>query len=258
MKHYIFYKTTYTKNGKFYYGSHHGSLNDNYRGSNKVIKSIQKKTGNKFLKRDNLRFFATKDEMLKFEDRFLKLYDLANNKMAYNFKNSANGGDTWSQMDVDEKIKRKKLLSSKISGKQNGNYGKELSEEIKNKIRISKIGVPIHTEEHKKNTSIRIKKEWDSGKRKISEKFKAASNNRKGKKNTTETRLKISMMLKNSEKHKKGRLLAAITRREKYIKRLIQFKGLLKENKTKEEIMLELNIKKPTFNKYKQDYKKLI
>jgi hypothetical protein len=258
LKYFIFYKTTYFKSGKYYYGSHHGYLNDKYRGSNKVIKNIQRKSGNIFLKRENLRIFDSREKMLEFEDRFLKLYNLANDKMSYNFKNTANGGDTWAHLTENEKNIRKHKLSKKISGIGNGNYGKNMPQDRKDKMIKTKTGVPIHTEEHKRLTSIRMKNEWKNGLRVLSENFKASNNNRKGKKNTKDTNIKISVGLKNSENHKQGRLSAAVTRRKNYIKRLIEFNDLLNQNKTKAEIVLYFNIKNSTFNKYKSDYKKLI
>ena len=107
-KQFIFYKVTYINDGRFYYGSHYGYLNDSYRGSNKIIHAIQKKHGNKSLIRENLKIFNDKSSMFKFESRFLSIYKLDKNPECLNFTTNGCGGDTWSQMSDDEKIARKK------------------------------------------------------------------------------------------------------------------------------------------------------
>ena len=149
-KYFIFYKTTYTKDGRYYFGSHYGELADCYRGSNKVIKSIQKIHGNTFLIRENLRLFSTQEECYAFEDRFLKLYNLAVDPKSLNFKNSANGGNTWGHMTEAEKTIRKEKISIGNKGAKNVNYGKPMPASRKEKMVRTKTGVSIHSDEHKK------------------------------------------------------------------------------------------------------------
>lgn len=133
-KKFIFYKTTYNKNGKYYYGSHHGYENDEYRGSSKIIKNIIKKHGISELIRENLKFFNSKEEMMLFEDKFLKLWDLASDKNSFNMKNSAQGGNT----TINFTDKQKRDLSEKLS---KANKGRKITwiDKIKNKLKGKSI-----------------------------------------------------------------------------------------------------------------------
>lgn len=250
-KQFIFYKTTYIKDGRFYYGSHYGYLNDNYRGSNKIINSIKRKHGLKFLQRENLKTFNSKNDIYAFESRFLKLFKLDENHMCMNFTTNGEGGDTWSHMSESEKAIRKKNLSEKISGPKNGNYGRKFTDEHLRKISESKAGVPIHSAEYKRKLSERIKKEFEDGTRDRYH-LKQFSNNRKGVKLDKDHKKSISNGLKASKKYKEGRLKSAETKRLKLEKRLNKFEMLIKEGYFKEYILQELNIKSPTWYKYKK------
>lgn len=250
-KQFIFYKTTYTKDGRFYYGSHYGYLDDNYRGSNKIIKAIKRKSGLEFLQRENLKIFNNKKDMYAFESRFLKFFKLDKNPMCMNFTTNGEGGDTWSHMSESEKAIRKKKLSEKISGSGNGNYGRKFTDEHLKKMSESKIGVPVHSEENKKKISERLKREFEDGTR---DRYflKQFSGNRKGVKLDKDHKKSISIGLKASKKHKEGRLKTAETKRLKLEQRLTKFEKLINEGYSKEYILQELNIKLPTWYKYKR------
>lgn len=249
IKLYIFYKTTYLKDGRYYYGSHYGYIDDNYRGSNKVIKSIIKKNGISLLIRENLKFFDSEFEMYEFESRFLKFYKLDKNPLCLNFTTNAKGGDTWSHMTEEEKKERKQKLSEKLSGSGNGNYGRNFTQSHLKKMSESRMGIPIHSDEHKKITSERIKKEWDDGKRtNILIKY---CDNRKGTVQSDETRKLISDGLRNSKKYKDGREKAAETRRKKFAERLDNFRELYNSGCTQDYIMEKFNQKFSTYTKYK-------
>ena len=228
-------------------------MDDNYRGSNKVIHQITKKHGINFLIRDNLKIFNTREDCLKFEDRFLKLFNLKDDPNSFNFKNSANGGDTWSHMNESEKLKRKKLLSSKISGKGNGNYGKAMPESVKLKMINSKTGVPIHSEEYKEKISQRMKEEWKLGKRKNN--LIKYSDNRKGKNNGIEWNSKISEGIKKSKKYKEG----IQKYNEQKIKitniKLLKVKLEIESGIKDSEILEKYNIKKITLYTWKKKIK---
>jgi hypothetical protein len=252
-KLHIFYKVIYLVDGRYYYGSHTGRLEDNYRGSNKVIHQILKKRGIKFLIRENLRTFNTREECLAFEDRFLKLYNLKDDPKSLNFKNSAKGGDTWSHMTEEDKLKRKSNLSSKISGERNGNYGKPMPEERKKKMIESKTGVPIHTEEHKLKTSIRVKAEWETGKRKNN--LLQYCDNRKGKTNGEEWNSNISNGVKNSKLYKEGISKRSENKLKESNLRLIEVKFDILSGMTDHQITEKYNIKQTTLYTWKRKIK---
>lgn len=252
-KFYIFYKTVYIKTGQYYYGSHHGTLIDSYRGSNKIIKSIQRKYGNSVLTRENLRIFDSPIDCFKFEDRFLKLYDLANDSNCLNMKNSAQGGDTWKNMSYSDKTKRKELLSSKISGKNNGNYGNPMPIDRKEKMILSKLGKSIHSDEYKKNTSIRVKQEWQNGKR-INYLINY-TNNRLGKSNSTETNTKISNSIKQSATYKQSRVNAASLIINRMNLKLKEVKQLIVDGLSDYEIINLYDIKPVTLYSWKKKIK---
>lgn len=248
-KVYIFYRTTYLGDGRYYYGSHHGYINDNYRGSNKIIRSIIRKHGISQLLRENLRFFNTGSEMYEFESRFLRLYKLDKNPMCMNFTTNGNGGDTWSHMSEAERKERKKRLSDSLSGAGNGNYGRTFSESHLKKMSESREGISIHSDEHKKRISERMKKEWADGNR--NNNLINYCNNRKGKSQTNETKKAISEGIKNSKKYRDSRKKASETRHSNFIKRLNEFRSLYNSGCTRIEIMEIMNQKPSTYSKYK-------
>ena len=59
MKTYIFYKTVNTKNGKYYYGSHSGNVNDGYLGSGLALAEAIVKYGKGSFIRYDLKVFET-------------------------------------------------------------------------------------------------------------------------------------------------------------------------------------------------------
>lgn len=252
----IFYKVTYINDGRYYYGSHSGSLDDNYRGSNKIIHQIRRKYGINVLLRENLRIFDTKADCFKFEDRFLKLYNLKDDPNSLNFKNSANGGDSWSHMSVDEKIKRKSILSSKLSGVNNGNFGKPMPGERKQKMIDSKIGVPIHSDSNKAKISERLKIEWAEGIRKNP--FNGKFDNRKGKQNTDEWNSNISNGLKNSDIFKESRKTYANKVIEKNNKKLKNVKDDIDNGMSDQQLLEKYNIKSITLYTWKKKIKNRI
>ena len=103
----------------------------------------------------------------------------------------------------------------------------------------SKIGKPIHSEEHKLNMSKRIKEEWNSGKREhIRNKLRDAgiknAKERRGVKLTQAHKDKVSNALKNSVKYKDGRLKFQRTIEEKKKNRANLIKEYLKTHNNHE------------------------
>lgn len=248
-KVYIFYRTIYLGDGRYYYGSHRGYINDNYRGSNKIIRSIIKKHGISQLIRENLRFFNSELEMYEFESRFLRLYKLDKNPMCMNFTTNGNGGDTWYHMSEAERNERKRRLSDSLRGTRNGNYGRTFSESHLKKMSESRKGISIHSDEHKKRTSARMRKEWADGNR--NNILINHCNNRKGKTQTNETKKAISEGIKNSKKYVDSRKKASETRHSNFIKRLDEFRSLYNSGCTRIEIMERMDQKPSTYSKYK-------
>lgn len=108
---YYFYKTINLINGKYYYGS--GSLRKPYHGSGKnIIRAIKKYGINNFTT-EKLRFFDTREEAYRFEDRFLKLYKISSDRNSYNIKDSALGGDPFTNNPNKEKLRENYRKSMK-------------------------------------------------------------------------------------------------------------------------------------------------
>lgn len=138
MKTYIFYKTINTKNGKYYYGSHSGISNDGYLGSGLALGEAIVKYGKDSFIRYDLKIFETAIDMYRFEDRFLKLYNLAADKNCYNLKNAARGGNTivnYTEEEIIEEYKKRAIKIKKSLKVYFDNNPKEpLTEETKKKI----------------------------------------------------------------------------------------------------------------------------
>lgn len=84
-----FYVITNQINGRYYYGS--GEKN-NYEGSGKILKRAYKKYGKESFEGKILRLFNTREEAFEFERRFLSLYKLDKDPIAYNVCRNASGG----------------------------------------------------------------------------------------------------------------------------------------------------------------------
>jgi hypothetical protein len=176
MKQYIFYKTVNLKNGKYYYGSHYGFAGDGYLGSGLVLSDAIIKYGKESFIRYDLKIFETNDELFSFEDRFLKLHNLAKDTKCYNVKNAARGGYTLVNYTEDELIQHykkvsdslklyrknnkvthsdetKKILSQKKLGENHWIYGTNRPLEVKRKISEKLTGVK-HSESRKENMKL--------------------------------------------------------------------------------------------------------
>lgn len=129
-----------------------------------------------------------------------------------------------------------------------------MPESTKKKIKESKLGKSVHSEEYKKKLSERVKREWDNGERVY---VKPDNCDYWAGKNLSEIhKNKISIGLKNSEKHKLGREKASVKIHNKFLKKVNAFRLLFDQNKNKKEIMLRLNMAEPTYYKYLRLIKK--
>ena len=153
MKNY-FYKITNLVNGKFYYGSGSRKI---YLGSGFILKRAKVKYGEENFKIEKLKFFETRKEAYEFEDKFLKLYNIASLKESYNIINNAHGGNYWKYMSDEQKdiikLKISKLhkgrkhsdktrerMSKTNLGENNPMYGTKASKETREKMSKANLG----------------------------------------------------------------------------------------------------------------------
>ena len=129
-----------TINEKWYIGSHNGS-NPNYKASGEAINAAFEKYGiQNFICR---KFYC--ENYREVEDRILKKLDAANDRMSYNLKNSAVGGDTsknidYSKLSVAMKGRSKSTEHKlKIGAGNRGTKRPDLSERNRNSGRKCSI-----------------------------------------------------------------------------------------------------------------------
>ena len=114
----------------------------------------------------------TKDEACELEKEYISKYNSTDKKFGYNCSLGGESGNYGVKANDD----LRKRLSEMRSGEKNHNYGKKMSEEVKDKIRKKKIGKTL-SEEHKKKISESLYKNpptkgvkmSDSKKRKLSD-----------------------------------------------------------------------------------------
>lgn len=84
MYHY-FYKITNTINEHYYVGIHSTeNLNDGYFGSGKDLKKAIRKFGKSSFKKENLKFFDSREELSEYEKNYIKEYDCLSDPICYN------------------------------------------------------------------------------------------------------------------------------------------------------------------------------
>lgn len=128
------YITTNLINGRQYIGQHKGGGEDNYLGSGSLLKLAINKYGKENFKREILEFASTKEELDELERYYIALAQATTNSKFYNIHEGGNGGNTmvgWSEVDKED---FKKKMSEVTSGELNGMYGRNHSEETRNKI----------------------------------------------------------------------------------------------------------------------------
>jgi hypothetical protein len=152
----IIYKTTNLVNGKQYIGrdSHN---NPNYLGSGPLLKKAIKKYGKQNFKKEIIEECSSFEQMVQREEYWLNYYDVGNNPLFYNIQNCGTG-----------------VI---LIGKRNHFYGKNHSEETKQKLREINIG----------------RKHTDESKLKISNATRGEKHPLYGKKMSDETKLKMRL-----------------------------------------------------------------
>lgn len=130
------YKWTNLTNGRWYVGSHSGTVDDGYIGSGKVFKSAIKKYGIHNFKRDIL---YVGEDFIDQENYYLKLWNAAEDINSYNIASKAIGGLGFIKGCIPwNKGKR----YSKRKGQIPWNLGKSFSKEAIHKMRLAKLGKP--------------------------------------------------------------------------------------------------------------------
>ncbi len=135
---YYFYKTTNLLNGMYYYGVGH---KNNYLGSGKFFKRTLKKYGPYNFEKIILKWFNSPEDAFKFEDRFLKIFNLKDDKNSYNLCNNSFGGDTMpvkGTKEYEDRIRKMSKTSTINNYKVWANRDYEERKKIGNKISHSK------------------------------------------------------------------------------------------------------------------------
>jgi group I intron endonuclease len=171
----IIYEIKNKINGKSYIGQHSSDELGTYWGSGKLIKRAIKKYGIENFERTILERCSNKKELDEREKYWIREKDSINT--GYNLTEGGTGGDTSKFINYSEEWKegqrnRTKLYwdllseeghkerSIKISGENNGMFGKTHSEETKNKISKAKRG-KSHSKEHAEK--LKGKVPWNKG-----------------------------------------------------------------------------------------------
>ncbi len=198
MKHIVFL-TTNVINDMIYIGVHtvkDENKDDGYRGSGNYISSAIKKYSKESFHRETLFTYKTRQEALDKEAEIVTSEFVARED-TYNLRTGGLGGCAHS-----EETKRK-MSFSKI-GPKNFNYNKKFSEETKEKLRVSHMGIACgelsvwygrkHTEESKeKNRKKHLgKKHTKETIQKMRQTKLGKKNPMFGRKHVVETRQKIS------------------------------------------------------------------
>lgn len=160
--HYI-YKITNLINGKVYIGRHSTkNIDDGYMGSGTVLRESIKKHGKQNFIKEILEYTKTFDELCNLEEEYIKKYKTKYGKMCYNISNKSCGYEYGNKIPEEELKRRRennlgsknpmygknikdymtpqkydlwrKHISESTSGKNNPRFGKEVSQQTRDKI----------------------------------------------------------------------------------------------------------------------------
>jgi hypothetical protein len=131
-KCYNVYKTTNLVNGKFYWGVHDSTdENDGYLGSGTVLRKAIKKYSEDSFKRKTMVIYETAGAAY-FDERLIVNQEMVDDEMCYNNRIGGKGG--WEHIDNKG---NKNPMFGRI-GEDSPNYGSKRSEETKKKMRKPK------------------------------------------------------------------------------------------------------------------------
>lgn len=148
-KHNYFYKTTNLINGKYYYGIRSTDKRpetDNYFGSGKALKHAIQKYGKENFKKEIIADYLTRKEASDHEKQVVT-FEMINLAECYNCRTGGDNGFTFKHTD-----NWKSDMSIRMSGNKNPFYGKNHSNEAREKLSGEKNGMfgKTHTEEARK------------------------------------------------------------------------------------------------------------
>lgn len=164
-KHNIFYKTTNTINGKYYYGIHStNNLEDGYLGSGLALKNSIKKYGKENFIKEIIADYSTRKEASDHE-KLVVTFDLTKLPESYNIKT---GGDNECTHSEETRKRMCYTRKGRYCGVNHYLFGKHLSDETKQRLRESKKNIGNETREkirisrigkrHKIETIVKLKK----------------------------------------------------------------------------------------------------
>ena len=192
---YYIYRITNKINGNTYIGQHkYKDLNDNYKGSGKLLWRAYRKYGFENFEKEilysRIQYKATADDM----ERFAIAKERVLGKAEYNIADGGQGGN------LGEEINKK--LSEVMKGKH-------LSEEHKRKISEYRKGKPscMKGKCHTKETKKKMSESWKYGKHFTEETKRNMSEAHKGKHLSEETKKKKSESMKGKHKGKHWKLV---------------------------------------------------
>ena len=126
------------KNGRYYIGSHWGTEADGYVCSSRWMKQAYAKRPEDFIRKILKRVYSNRTDLLQEEHRFLSMINEDQlGKQYYNINNGKPGH--WSTYENSRKTVGQKISEKNKSNPDFGkwNAGKQLSEEVKQKISVS-------------------------------------------------------------------------------------------------------------------------
>lgn len=172
-KQFYIYKTTNLINKKQYIGKHIGKINDSYLGSGINIKAAIKKYGKENFKKEILYIAKDEEDMNEKEKYYIKKYNAIDDSMFYNIAEGGEGGYVTKGYSKEQRLNTNKKISEALRGENHPNYGKEL------------------TNDHKQKISKSLKEYWTEERRKErSEKYSGKNNPMYGKHHTKESKAK--------------------------------------------------------------------
>lgn len=185
------YKTTNLVNGKIYIGQHKSiKFTKEYIGSGKYLSYAIAKYGRDNFDVELLESAETKSELNFLERKWISKFNSTNREVGYNLTQGGDGGDTFSLLPDEDKLKAINRRSSSLQGRvvseetrqkiSKKGKGRVLSEETRKKISQKRKGQTSWlkgkhlSEEQKRHLSIKCSG-WhhsDEAKQKISNKEK--------------------------------------------------------------------------------------
>ena len=136
-KRYYIYQTTNLINNKKYIGKHHGQLNDNYLGSGLLLQKAIEKYGKQNFKKKILQIVETEEELNEKEKQYITFFDAIKNPNFYNIADGGQGGYITKGYSPEQRKAVNKKISEALCGEKHPMYGKQHTEETKQKIKNS-------------------------------------------------------------------------------------------------------------------------